>query len=114
MGGAEFHSRRQSTRNGEGLPETFLVVRELLNTGDWWLYTQAMEFANPEEKFVKCPLCGVQVAESAIQVCFICKEQCCEFCARLDFGRTFCSTRCRGFFFWGDGEVDGETSEKDS
>ena len=67
-----------------------------------------MEFERPEEEVLRvpCPLCGVQVPEVELQTCFICGEQYCEYCSKLDFGRTFCSARCRGFFFWGDGEQD--------
>jgi hypothetical protein len=67
-----------------------------------------MEFERPEEEVVRvpCPLCGVNVPEEELQACFVCGEQYCEYCAKLDFGRTFCSPRCRGFFFWGDGEQD--------
>jgi hypothetical protein len=65
-----------------------------------------MEFEAPDVKMVKCPLCGLEVPETELETCFICAQQYCEYCAKLDFGRTFCSTRCRGFFFWGDGEQD--------
>ena len=65
-----------------------------------------MEFEAPEEKRAPCQLCGLQVPESELQTCFICHEKYCEYCAKLDFGRTFCSNRCRGFFFWGDGDQD--------
>ena len=69
-----------------------------------------MEFEAPEVPMVKCPLCGLEVPETELQTCVICSEHYCEYCAKFDFGRTFCSTRCRGFFFWGDSEQD----EKDS
>ena len=65
-----------------------------------------MTFEVPEEELAPCPLCGLNVPESELQTCFICKQQYCEYCAKLDFGRTFCSVRCRGFFFWGDGDQD--------
>jgi hypothetical protein len=65
-----------------------------------------MEFELPEEKRVPCTLCGLEVPENELQTCIVCKQQYCEYCAKLDFGRTFCSVRCRGFFFWGDGEQD--------
>lgn len=70
-----------------------------------------MEFETPEEELVKCQLCGLSVPESELQTCFICKEQYCQYCAKLDFGRTFCSTRCRGFFFWGDRDQDDRDSD---
>jgi hypothetical protein len=62
----------------------------------------------PEERR-KCPLCNLEVPESELQECFICHEVFCQFCGMHDYGRTFCSTRCRGFFFWG----DGDSTEKD-
>ena len=65
-----------------------------------------MEFESPDIVVVPCTLCGLKVPETELQTCFVCKEQCCEYCAKLDFGRTFCSARCRGFFFWGDGDQD--------
>ena len=67
---------------------------------------RTMEIETLEEELVKCPLCGLRVPESQLETCFICKERYCEYCSKLDFGRTFCSARCRGFFFWGDGEQD--------
>jgi hypothetical protein len=65
-----------------------------------------MAFEAPEQENVPCPLCGLKVPESELETCAICSEQYCEYCAKLDFGRTFCSARCRGFFFWGDGDQD--------
>ena len=67
---------------------------------------ETMEFETPEEELVKCPLCGLRVPETELETCFICSEKYCQYCAKLDFGRTFCSPRCRGFFFWGDGDQD--------
>lgn len=67
---------------------------------------ESMAFEAPEEKMVPCPLCGLEVPESELETCVVCKAQYCQYCAKLDFGRTFCSTRCREFFFWGDGEQD--------
>jgi hypothetical protein len=68
---------------------------------------ETMEFESSDEGVkVQCPLCGVHVPESHLLTCFICGGACCEYCAKQDFGRTFCSTNCRGFFFWGDGEQD--------
>ena len=65
-----------------------------------------MAFEAPEADLVKCPLCGLEVPENELQTCTICKERYCQYCAKLDFGRTFCSNRCRGFFFWGEGDQD--------
>lgn len=67
---------------------------------------EAMKLEAPEEELVQCSLCGLRVPASELQTCFICKEQYCQYCGKLDFGRTFCSSRCRGFFFWGDGDQD--------
>ena len=60
----------------------------------------------PEEELKPCPQCGVRVAESGVQSCAICGNPICEFCAKLDYGQSFCSARCRGFFFWGDSDED--------
>lgn len=63
----------------------------------------------PEEVLVertKCPLCGLEVPAPELEECFICHASFCQYCAVLDYGRKFCSNRCRGFFFWGDGEGD--------
>jgi hypothetical protein len=65
-----------------------------------------MAIETPEEELKPCPQCGVRVPESEMLSCEICSNPICEFCARPDFGRSFCSVRCRGFFFWGDGDED--------
>lgn len=65
-----------------------------------------MAIEAPKEELKPCPLCGVQVPESELESCAICQARYCVFCSKLDFGRTFCSARCQGFFFWGDGEQD--------
>jgi len=59
---------------------------------------------------VTCSLCGLQVPETELQECFVCHALFCQYCALHAYGRTFCSKRCRGFFFWGDGETDGGDS----
>lgn len=64
-----------------------------------------MPLETPEE-LQKCPLCGVEVPESRLQECSICHVVYCQYCGLSDYGRSFCSTRCRGFFFWGDGDND--------
>ena len=64
-----------------------------------------MPLETPEE-LKKCPMCGLEVPESEMQECFICHAVFCQYCAMHDYGRTFCSARCRGFFFWGDGDND--------
>jgi len=65
-----------------------------------------MAVEEPEEELKPCPLCGVSVPARRLHTCAICKAVHCEFCAKVDFGRTFCSARCRDFFFWGDGEEE--------
>jgi hypothetical protein len=60
----------------------------------------------PQEERVTCPLCSLKVPEEELDECFICRARCCRFCALYVYGRTFCSERCRGVFFWGDGEHD--------
>ena len=60
----------------------------------------------PEEELKPCPQCGLRVLERTLETCAICKARYCEYCAKHDFGRTFCSARCRGFFFWEDGDQD--------
>ena len=65
-----------------------------------------MPIEAPEEELKPCPLCGLRVPESELESCAICKARYCVYCAKFDFGRTFCSAQCRGFFFWGDGEQD--------
>ena len=66
-----------------------------------------MPLETPEELH-RCPLCGLEVPESELQECFICHAVNCQYCALSDYGRTFCSERCRGFFFWGDGDNDAK------
>jgi len=60
----------------------------------------------PEVELAPCPVCGVRVPVTELQECTICRSVSCEYCAISDFGRNFCSIRCRSFFFWGDGEQD--------
>ena len=67
---------------------------------------RTMETESPEQELVKCPLCGLRVPETELETCFICHQRCCEYCSKMDFGREFCGVRCRGFFFWGDGDQD--------
>jgi hypothetical protein len=59
-----------------------------------------------QEKFETCPLCGLAVPERELQECVICHAVFCQYCSLLDYGYTFCSKRCRGFFFWGDSDSD--------
>ena len=65
-----------------------------------------MATETPEEELKPCPQCGLQTPESGLQSCAICGNLTCDYCAKVDFGRPFCSARCRDFFFWGDGEQD--------
>ena len=65
-----------------------------------------MAFEIPEDELKTCPVCVLKVPESELQSCMICHSDYCQYCAVQDFGRSFCSARCRGFFFWGDGDND--------
>jgi len=65
-----------------------------------------MATEEPELEIKPCPVCGLGVLANQLQECEICRSVCCEYCVVSDFGRDFCSRRCRGFFFWGDGDQD--------
>ena len=65
-----------------------------------------MVIETAEEELEPCQQCGIRVPESEMKACAICGNRLCGYCAKLDFGRFFCSSRCRNFFFWGDGEHD--------
>ena len=69
---------------------------------------RAME-ANEGHVETWCPVCRSPVFEEALKVCVICRRLFCHRCAVQGYGREFCSTRCRDFFFYGEGE-DGEDS----
>jgi hypothetical protein len=56
-----------------------------------------------------CPQCGLPYGEGELRACVICRSLFCQDCAVFDYGRQFCSLRCRGFFFYG----DGDETEKD-
>ena len=56
-----------------------------------------------------CPQCGQPYGEGELRACVICRSLFCQECAVFDYGRQFCSMRCRGFFFYG----DGDETEKD-
>ena len=60
----------------------------------------------PLEELVKCPLCGIEVPEGEMRECNICHSTFCQYCALSEYGKVFCSKRCRGFFFFGDGDND--------
>ena len=63
-----------------------------------------------QEKAESCPQCHQPLEEGGeLQACLICRSLFCQSCAVLDYGRQFCSMRCRGFFFYG----DGDETEKD-
>lgn len=59
-----------------------------------------------QEEMVACSLCGLEVPQSEVQECFICHVLYCQYCGLAAYGHSFCSKRCRGFFFWGDGDHD--------
>ena len=60
----------------------------------------------PEVEMEPCPVCGLKVPVNELQKCEICHSVTCEYCGVADFGRSFCATKCRDFFFWGDGDQD--------
>ena len=60
------------------------------------------------EEMKKCPLCGVEVPASDMRECSICHCTFCQYCAMNEYGKVFCSKRCRAFFFWGDGDNNEE------
>ena len=51
-----------------------------------------------------CPVCRETVPEGALQECIICRSLFCQRCAVAAYGHVFCSTRCKDYFFYGDGE----------
>jgi len=57
-----------------------------------------------------CPVCGSAVPEKILHQCMICRRLFCRRCAVEGYGRLFCSTRCRDYFFYGDGEETGEAT----
>ena len=57
-----------------------------------------------------CPNCHRSVAEDVLQECLICRSLFCPECAVRGYGREFCSTRCRDYFFFGD--MDEEAGEE--
>jgi len=38
--------------------------------------------------------------------CSICRKIFCQYCGVRDFGREFCSDRCRAMFFFGNGDEE--------
>ena len=71
--------------------------------------------AKPEKRPAQlCPRCGEEVTEGdPLQACSICRTPFCERCAVIGFGRYFCSSRCRDFFFHGDGEEEEEAEARE-
>jgi hypothetical protein len=55
----------------------------------------------------RCPQCGEKVSEYSLQQCSICRSLFCHRCAVSGYGRDFCSSMCREYFFHGD--VDDES-----
>jgi len=58
-----------------------------------------------------CPACQRAVEEDALTTCLICRSLFCPGCAVPGYGREFCSTRCRDYFFFGDGDLGIEEGE---
>ena len=52
----------------------------------------------------RCAICGEKTVDFELQTCSICRSLFCRKCAVDDYGRSFCSKLCRGFFFHGDGD----------
>ncbi len=55
-----------------------------------------------------CPVCREPVPEGSLHGCVICRSLFCHRCAVSGYGHEFCSTRCRDYFFYGDGEESEE------
>lgn len=55
-----------------------------------------------------CPNCHRSVVEDDLRECVICRSLFCPNCVERGYGREFCSTRCRDYFFFGDMEEMGE------
>jgi len=60
-----------------------------------------------------CPNCGEPAEEDTLRECVICRTLFCPACAVRGYGREFCSTRCRDFFFFGDGEEEAAGEKAD-
>jgi len=56
----------------------------------------------------RCPNCGAEITAYGLRRCSICRGEFCGQCAVTGYGRDFCSTVCRGYFFPGDMEDLGE------
>jgi hypothetical protein len=54
----------------------------------------------------QCPSCGHEVLSFQLRDCSVCRTIFCQHCAVRDFGRDFCSDRCRAMFFFGDGDEE--------
>jgi hypothetical protein len=53
-----------------------------------------------------CPKCGRELMSFQLRDCPICRTQFCQQCGVRDFGRDFCSDRCRAMFFFGNGDEE--------
>jgi hypothetical protein len=51
-----------------------------------------------------CVVCGVAVDPEFAMRCMICRSAFCAECGVTGYGRTFCSPRCRDFFFFGEAD----------
>ncbi len=72
-----------------------------------------LPMANIEQRESKaCPRCDLVVrVGDALRGCAICRTVICHHCSVEDFGRHFCSDRCRDYFFHGDGDEDEQEDE---
>lgn len=55
-----------------------------------------------------CVVCGAEPGDEEFERCMICRSAFCAGCGVQGFGRTFCSTRCRDYFFFGDADEAGD------
>jgi len=55
-----------------------------------------------------CPGCNHRIQAGELRLCIMCRSLFCHRCAVEGYGRTFCSDRCREYFFHGDGEASEE------
>ncbi|MFQ5718945.1 MAG: hypothetical protein ACE5IK_05310 [Acidobacteriota bacterium] len=58
-----------------------------------------------------CSRCQTKGEESDLQPCPTCKKPFCEKCVHVMGGKAFCSRGCATYFFFGDGEDDGDLDE---
>jgi len=57
-----------------------------------------------EARRQRCERCRREQPPWAMTKCPICSSRICQKCGHFAYGRYFCSTRCAGEFFTGDGD----------